>query len=68
MIFRPDRRTRGPDPVLGHKMLLFVVGAILAVIGIATERNWIVYVAIAFLLAGVVLRFLRRPHDDEPVD
>ncbi|MFW6202654.1 MAG: hypothetical protein ACOC8B_08745 [Gemmatimonadota bacterium] len=62
MPFRPSRERRGPDPHLDVKIIVFVVGAALAVVGIAMEIEWLVTVAIAVLAAGVLLRFLRpRP-------
>lgn len=67
MIFRPDRRQRGHDPALGQKMLFFVVGAVLGITGIATDRGWLVYIALAVLVLGVLMRFARRPagRDDD---
>lgn len=53
---RPSRERRGPDPYLAHKMLLFAAGAACAFAGIATEREWLVYVGIAVLLVGVLFR------------
>lgn len=65
--FRPDRRRRGADPLLPHKMLLFVAGAVLGMIGMATDRNWIVYLAVGVLAVGLLLRFVdrgREPPED----
>lgn len=59
MIFRPDRSRRGVDRFLDVKMLIFVIGAALGVIGIAREIDWLVYAAIAVLAVGVILRLLR---------
>lgn len=58
--FRPDRRRRGPDRFLAHKMLLFITGAVMGMIGIATDRNWIIYLAVGVLVVGLLLRFLAR--------
>ncbi|MFW6080041.1 MAG: hypothetical protein ACODAE_10495 [Gemmatimonadota bacterium] len=59
MPFRPSRERRGPDPHLDVKIIVFVVGAVLAVVGIGTEIDWLISIAIAILAAGVLLRFLR---------
>ena len=58
MIFRPDRSRRGVDRFIDVKMLIFVIGAALGVIGIAREIDWLVYAAIAVLAGGVLLRVL----------
>lgn len=59
-LFRPDRDRRGEDPALDHKMLVFMLGAVLALVGMTSGNRVIVYLAIAVLLVGVVLRFLHR--------
>jgi protein-S-isoprenylcysteine O-methyltransferase Ste14 len=66
--FGLDRRRHGEDDIwLGQKMLFFVVGAFLGAIGMATDRNWLIYVAIAVLAAGLILRVLgRRTAGQEP--
>lgn len=55
----PDR-TRKADhyPLLPWKVRLFVVGAGLAVGGIALELDWMIWAAMGFLVAGFLLRFL----------
>jgi hypothetical protein len=62
--FRPDRRRRGEDRLLGQKMLVFVLGAVIAMAGLATERDWLIYVALVLLLLGLAMRFAGR----EPVE
>ncbi|MGH7576814.1 MAG: hypothetical protein ACREM1_17030 [Longimicrobiales bacterium] len=64
-LFRPDRRHRGHDPYVRHKMLVFVTGAAFALAGIASERDWLVYIGIAVLFIGVLLRLAsdRRRQD-----
>ena len=57
MIFRPSR-TRRDDRFLNEKMLIFSVGAVCAIAGIAFELGWLVYVAIGILAIGMLLRFL----------
>lgn len=62
MPFRPSREPRtGEDPFLLPKMMLFVAGAILGVIGMATERSGILWLAFAVLGVGIVLRWASRP-------
>jgi hypothetical protein len=73
MILRPDRRRRGPDPVLGPKMLFFVVGAVLGILGIGLDLAWLTYLGVVVLVLGLLLRFLPGrgaapeydPDDDE---
>ncbi|CAN5761238.1 hypothetical protein BH23GEM9_BH23GEM9_36660 [soil metagenome] len=65
--FRPDRSRRGPDTMLGHRMLVFVLGAVVGAAGIATDRQWLIYVAIGILVIGLALRFLARRDEDPPV-
>ncbi|HSJ07705.1 MAG TPA: hypothetical protein VK936_13460 [Longimicrobiales bacterium] len=54
--FRPDRTRRGDDHYLGHKMLLFVAGAVLAMVGMAAGQDLLVYLAMAVLAVGIILR------------
>ena len=68
MIFRPSRDKRGPDVFLAAKVGIFVLGAVVALIGIATDTSWVITLAIAILLVGFALRFA-KPRDtdnDEP--
>jgi Flp pilus assembly protein TadB len=58
--FRPDRTRRGEDHYLGHKTLLFVAGAVLAMVGMAAGQDVLVYLAIAVLAVGIVLRLASR--------
>jgi hypothetical protein len=44
-------------------MLVFVIGAVLLLIGMATDRIWLVLVAAGVLAAGLVLRFIPRSRD-----
>lgn len=59
MIFRPSRTTRD-DRFLDQKLLIFSVGAVCAVAGIAIDVSWLIYAAIGVLLIGLLLRLL--PH------
>jgi hypothetical protein len=56
-----DRRRDRPVRHLELRVALFGAGAILAVVGMATERSWLIDVAIAVLLVGVLIRFLPGP-------
>jgi len=55
----PSRERRGPDPHLDLKIFLFLVGAVLAVTGMATERPLLVWLAFLPLALAFLLRFLR---------
>jgi hypothetical protein len=64
---------RGPradrHPWFEWKVRLFLAGAAIALVGIATGRDWIVAVATFVLFAAFVLRFFPRgrgPWDGEP--
>ena len=57
--FRPDRARTGTDPHLGAKMMLFVLGAAIAIAGIVIERNWLINVGIAVLIIGFLFRLKR---------
>lgn len=57
MIFL-DRSRREEDPHLEWKIVLFWVGAALALAGMAMERPLLVTVAIVVLVVGFLLRFL----------
>ena len=57
------------NPSLRHlewRIRLFGAGAILAVVGMATGQRWMVNVAIAVLLVGLILRFAGRDEPREP--
>lgn len=56
MFFRRDGT--GEDRWLGAKIALFSVGAALAVVGMALRIDWLVWVAVAVLASGVLLRLL----------
>ena len=55
-----DRSSRGEDPWLNVKVGTFVAGAALAAAGIYFDSRWLVWVAIAVLLVGFVVRFIDR--------
>jgi hypothetical protein len=54
---------------LEWRVRIFGAGAILAMVGIFTQQNWLIDVAIGVLLIGVALRFLgRRAAPDEDAE
>lgn len=57
-----DRRRDRPVRYLEWRIRLFGAGALLGVVGIATDAGWLVWAAIVVLAAGFLLRFL--PEDD----
>ena len=59
-----DRRRDRPVRHLELRVTLFGAGAILALVGMATEQSWLINVAIAVLIVGVLVRFL--PGSKEP--
>jgi len=59
MIFRPDRGERGPDPYLDAKTTLFAVAAVIAIAGMLTGRDWLVWISIALLALALLLRFVK---------
>lgn len=66
-MFRLDRDRRA-GPWLEWKVRLFTVGAVLAMAGIYLDESWLVYAAIAVLVAGVGLRFLAPSTTSEAED
>jgi len=59
-------RSATPDPrFLEWKVRLFTIGAVLALAGMYLELDWMVALAIAFLVAGFTLRFVPRPDDSD---
>ena len=51
-------RSRRAGRYLEWKVRLFTLGAVLAVVGMATDQTWMTWAAIVVLVAGMVLRFL----------
>ena len=71
MIFL-NRSRRGEDPYLDWKVRLFLVGAVVALVGMARDATWMVLGGMLILLAGASLRFFPggrargpSPEDDE---
>ena len=46
-------------------MRLFTLGAVLAVVGMATEQVWMTWAAIGVLVTGMLLRFLPGGRETE---
>lgn len=59
-----DRSRRGPVRHFEWRVRLFGAGAILALAGMYAEQSWMIDVAIAVLLLGVLLRFLPGQRED----
>ncbi len=61
--------TRSRERSLKHlewRVRLFGAGALLALVGISLQASWLIYTAIAVLVAGVTLRLLEgSPPDDD---
>jgi hypothetical protein len=66
MVVRVSRRRRADDP--GPRMLLFAVGAVLALAGILFDIAWLVAVATVILGVGMVLGIVARRRDDHGED
>lgn len=60
-LFRPTRARTGHDPeTVNQRMTIFVIGAVVAVAGMASGTSWIVYIAVGILAVGVILRLVHR--------
>lgn len=55
-----DRRKRDRGTNLKWRVRLLGLGALLGLVGIGTEREWLVNVALGVLIVGFGLRFLAR--------
>lgn len=56
----------GPtSPHLEWRVRLFMGGGVLGLVGIATERSWLIWVALAVLGIGFALRFSADEHEVE---
>jgi fatty acid desaturase len=60
VIFRPSRDRDRPAHAVDLRLWLFAAGAAVALTGLYTGRSWVVYLAIAILAAGFLLRFRPR--------
>jgi hypothetical protein len=59
--FRLDRRRQADDDVwLGYKMMVFLIGSLFGVLGMATDRAWMIYLASVLLATGLLLRIWGR--------
>jgi hypothetical protein len=63
MIFRPSREG-GDDRFLHVKTGLLVTGAAIGIFGMVSDRDYLVYTAIAVLAVGVILRLIKQRLDD----
>jgi membrane protein implicated in regulation of membrane protease activity len=65
-MIRLDRNRKRSDVWLGEKMIFFATGAALGIGGMITGLEWLIWLAIAVLVAGFVLRLLDRRGRDHP--
>jgi hypothetical protein len=64
-MFRPDRSSdRGVD-LLGWRLRIFAVGAVLGCAGIYLDASWPIYAAIVVLVAGMLIRFVPTRDDEQ---
>lgn len=56
-LFRPSR-TRDEEGVrtVNHRMVIFAIGAIVGLAGIASGTSWVIYIAVGILAVGIILR------------
>jgi hypothetical protein len=60
-LFRPSRERTAHDPeTVKHRMTIFVIGAVVAVAGMASGTSWIIYIAVGILAIGVLLRVAQK--------
>jgi hypothetical protein len=64
LLFRASRDSRRAVRWLDLRLMLFVIGAAIAMIGIVLDIGWLVYVAIGVLLIGMILGLLARRSAD----
>jgi hypothetical protein len=55
-LFRPSRTRPGDTGTVHQRMTIFVIGAVVAVAGIASGTSWIIYFAVGILAVGLLLR------------
>lgn len=60
-----DRRPDRPVRYLEWRVRLFGAGALLGVVGIATDTGWMIWLAIVVLVAGFLLRFLPEKEEEQ---
>lgn len=67
-MFRPNRSPDRGVELLGWRMRLFAVGAVLGCAGIYLDASWPIFAAIVFLLAGMLIRFVPGEDAEEDPD
>lgn len=69
-LFTQSSRARGPGRFLQWKVRLFAVAAVILLVGMAREIDWLVGIAVALLAVAFVLRFFEKEpeSDEEPGD
>lgn len=63
-----DRRPGRPVRHLEWRIRLMGAGALLSLIGIYYQAGWVIWVAIAILIAGFMMRFLPEEREPPPED
>lgn len=58
LVFMDRSRRADEYPWLPWKVRLFLLGAVLALGGMATQRDWLILVAVVILGLGFAIRFL----------
>ena len=51
---------RSEDTTQNVRAFLLITGALIGTVGMALERSWLIYIALAVLAAGGVLAIMRR--------
>jgi len=62
VIFLDRSGDRKQDPFVEGKVVLFTVGAVLGLAGVFMELEWVVWLGIGALGAGMVLRLISDRH------
>ena len=57
-MLRPSREHRGDDRFFEVKVVLLVLGASLGIAGMVYKRSWLIYLAMACVMAGIILRII----------
>ena len=64
-MFRPSRSNEGTDPYVHWKVRCFFAGAVVAAVGMATEKRWLVWAGVGILAVGLVLGIAARARSED---